>query len=685
MRAKRLIKRLACRDTFEVKAVGKDTYVQGWANKAVVDRGKDLIRTDAWNLENYKKVPTILFNHDKDKPIGKAVDVRPTDQGLWIKAKISNSSDPEISKIRDLVNEGMLNAFSVGFDSQNEEKDAEGVNNISQAELYEVSIVTLPMNQDSTFDVTSKSLSGLSIDESRSAILKAKGAWLADAIQDKMCELVKAGGSRHDLLGQISSGCKSDRNSVQKIVAGDYTEVSEEILGAFSTVLGLDIEDLKTLESGDRVLKALPPQDNEQEDCVKDAENGDMGNPEDPDNDNDEDEGEGPDVDIISITIPKSVAATADAAKQMAADAGYTAVDVQDDGDNWVISQNDASEFGSATGTIDLGDGVTALVGIRQGPPDAEDETEEEMPSEGMAVEPPKKPGEPELPDNAPPSDNPPPAVGDDKKPPEPPPVAVAPGKPGKPKPPHQMSEEEMAAGKKPPMPPHPAAADAATKPAPKPDASAPPAPPADPGKKPAPEVAPPKPSAPPAPAAAKPDAANDPEHQPHSAADAPIDENQAKTDFEHFQVDANAAVENGVAPAWADQALWSQAIAASQAAEGKVDYGFVMWWYMQHGGTKKGFTKYNKKDGISGGGDAQISQDDNPYLAQARQTNVLLGVLIEEFRQMCAAMQGKAIAPPVEQEPKSMEEESMEMEKMFIDNANKFIQDIERQLASVN
>jgi HK97 family phage prohead protease len=130
--------------------------IEGWANKAVVDRGGDLIKKEAWNLDNFHKNAMILYNHDRDKPIGKALAVEAKDDGLYIKARISGSSDPEITKIRDLIKEGILNTFSVGFDCKRQEKSSDGVTEIKEAELFEVSVVTLPMNQDSTFSVAKK-------------------------------------------------------------------------------------------------------------------------------------------------------------------------------------------------------------------------------------------------------------------------------------------------------------------------------------------------------------------------------------------------------------------------------------------------------------------------------------------------------------------------------------------------
>lgn len=132
-----------------------NVYVEGWANKAIADRVGDIIPSDAWDLENYKKVPILLYNHERDKPIGRASVIEARDGGLWIKAKLSNSADPDISKVRSLVKEGILNAFSVGIEEVDSYRENE-FNIFKRCELLEVSIVTVPMNQDSTFSYSNK-------------------------------------------------------------------------------------------------------------------------------------------------------------------------------------------------------------------------------------------------------------------------------------------------------------------------------------------------------------------------------------------------------------------------------------------------------------------------------------------------------------------------------------------------
>ncbi len=128
--------------------------IRGYASTADTDRAGDVILPEAWNksggLDNYIKNPIILFNHNYNKPIGKATAVSVTASGLEIEADIS-SADPEIQK---LIKDGVLSTFSVGFMI----KDADYISEtdgflIKDAELYETSVVSVPCNQDATFSL----------------------------------------------------------------------------------------------------------------------------------------------------------------------------------------------------------------------------------------------------------------------------------------------------------------------------------------------------------------------------------------------------------------------------------------------------------------------------------------------------------------------------------------------------
>ena len=127
--------------------------IKGSASTNALDRAGDIINADAWTkggLDNFKNNPIILFNHNYDKPIGRAKDLSVTDGGLDITARISKSA----GEIKDLIKDGVLGAFSVGF----KVKDAEYMTEtdgykIKDAELFEVSVVSVPCNQGATFSI----------------------------------------------------------------------------------------------------------------------------------------------------------------------------------------------------------------------------------------------------------------------------------------------------------------------------------------------------------------------------------------------------------------------------------------------------------------------------------------------------------------------------------------------------
>ena len=140
--------------TFTKSSENTDTLIiEGFANTATVDRSGDIIIPDAWSkggLDNYKKNPIILAFHNYAMPIGKAVDLSVSSMGLHITAAISKAA----GQIYDLIQEGVVSTFSVGFMVKDAAYDAAtDIFVIKDLELLEVSVVSVPANADSTFAV----------------------------------------------------------------------------------------------------------------------------------------------------------------------------------------------------------------------------------------------------------------------------------------------------------------------------------------------------------------------------------------------------------------------------------------------------------------------------------------------------------------------------------------------------
>ena len=128
--------------------------IRGLASTNSIDRVGDVINHDAWTksggLDNFKHNPIILFNHNYDKPIGRATSMEVNKSGLELGARISKSA----GEIKDLIKDGVLGAFSVGFRVKDAEynEETDGLE-IKDAELFEVSVVSVPANQTAMFSL----------------------------------------------------------------------------------------------------------------------------------------------------------------------------------------------------------------------------------------------------------------------------------------------------------------------------------------------------------------------------------------------------------------------------------------------------------------------------------------------------------------------------------------------------
>ena len=157
--------------------------IKGSASTNALDRAGDIIETEAWTkggLENFKNNPIILFNHNYDRPIGRAKDLQVTDKGLEISAKISKAA----GDVTQLIKDGVLGAFSVGF----KVKDADYMTEtdgyrIKDAELFEVSVVSVPCNQGATFGMAKSFDSMEDYNKYKQTFYKANSNDSADAVE----------------------------------------------------------------------------------------------------------------------------------------------------------------------------------------------------------------------------------------------------------------------------------------------------------------------------------------------------------------------------------------------------------------------------------------------------------------------------------------------------------------------
>lgn len=294
-------------------------YFEGWANKAVVDRGRDLIGKKEWKLDNYKKNSIVLFNHDHSQPVGKMISVEARDEGLYVKGRISQSQDKAVARVRDLVSEGILNSLSVGIMVGDEEKSVDGSNILKNVELHEVSIVAVPMNQDSQFSLAAKALA-VPVYAALTAVAEAAGH-LEVVSALKHMEAINESLKDTDSLDYIADNL-SEFAGIEKDVALAYLRLqTNETPAEVSTwIMKMDIG---------HTIKSLD------------------------------------EAGVQAISIPKDVAATKEEAIALAEGTNWATETVEETDSAWLLVQAPADQFEGEMRSIDLGNGLTAILGSK--------------------------------------------------------------------------------------------------------------------------------------------------------------------------------------------------------------------------------------------------------------------------------------------------------------------------------
>ena len=127
---------------------GEGVLIEGFASTRDLDRGGDVVEPAAFenSLGEFMANPVVTYMHDWSNPVGRVVQARIGDKGLWVKAFVSKTAE----RIVTLIEEGVLKGFSIGYEEVRQEM-RNGVNHILELKLYEIAIVTIPMNPQTLF------------------------------------------------------------------------------------------------------------------------------------------------------------------------------------------------------------------------------------------------------------------------------------------------------------------------------------------------------------------------------------------------------------------------------------------------------------------------------------------------------------------------------------------------------
>lgn len=114
--------------------------------KEVPDRMGEVVDIKGLEVGNFMKNPVVLKNHDhKQMPIGRVERAEVEGDEMIAEGIFAPTEDGQM--IRQLWENGFLNSSSIGFMAK-EAEEIEGETHITKSELLELSLVTVPANQE---------------------------------------------------------------------------------------------------------------------------------------------------------------------------------------------------------------------------------------------------------------------------------------------------------------------------------------------------------------------------------------------------------------------------------------------------------------------------------------------------------------------------------------------------------
>lgn len=150
----------------EVKSVNEDRRIfRGMATTPTVDRVGDVVEPLGVSFKN--PLP-LLWQHDHSKPIGKVKFSAPTADGIAFEAEMPTHDEPGTLKDRldeawQSIKLGLVRAVSIGFRPIEYSFMDEGGVRFLKAEVFELSAVTVPANEQALIAGVGKSMDAAAI------------------------------------------------------------------------------------------------------------------------------------------------------------------------------------------------------------------------------------------------------------------------------------------------------------------------------------------------------------------------------------------------------------------------------------------------------------------------------------------------------------------------------------------
>jgi len=137
---------------FEIKSFDDEGVFEGYASVfSAVDQGRDAVVPGAFTKSiNQRGAPGVkrLWQHDPTEPIGQIEEMSEDARGLMVRARL-NLSVQRAREALSLMRQGALDGLSIGYKTMKSRTDDQsGVRHLIDVDLWEVSLVTFPMQTE---------------------------------------------------------------------------------------------------------------------------------------------------------------------------------------------------------------------------------------------------------------------------------------------------------------------------------------------------------------------------------------------------------------------------------------------------------------------------------------------------------------------------------------------------------
>ncbi|HEV2502340.1 MAG TPA: HK97 family phage prohead protease [Mesorhizobium sp.] len=145
-----------CDFALDTKSISDQGEFEGYASTfGNVDEGGDLVEPGAF-IESVVKAKKdgrnipMLWQHDRDEPIGVWKDIAEDSKGLYVKGQLILEGDPVAQRAYGKLKAKALGGLSIGYrllpGAVEPDEKRPGVTRLKKVDLREISLVTMPMN-----------------------------------------------------------------------------------------------------------------------------------------------------------------------------------------------------------------------------------------------------------------------------------------------------------------------------------------------------------------------------------------------------------------------------------------------------------------------------------------------------------------------------------------------------------